>query len=621
MDYQGKVLFVDLTTQRMREEEVPEVLVRSLLGGRGINVYYLYKMLPPGTDPLSPENPLIMGLGLLTGTKAPSTSRFNITAKSPESLILGDSNIGGHWPASIRNAGYQYLIFTGRADKPVYLHLEKGHAELKDAAHMWGMNVHDFLVLLERDFGKGAKAGFITRAGERLVRMAGIMGGKKAIAARGGLGAVMGSKNLKAVVCSGRGKVEYFDEPAAGAHRKEQNAYLVQAKVIGTLGRYGTPLLYRPSNILGAIRTKNSQLNAWDESLVAEEIDKHVTKMASCFNCVVHCRARNSVDDGLGHKGGEGPEYSSIGTMGSNLGITGAENVIRLSNMCNKLRLDTSSAGSIIAWAIELYEKGIVTDEMTGGRALRFEDYDLVVDLLQDISERRGFGDLLADSTQAWRHFGEASKDYLIASKGLTQTDPHDPRILKGFALGLAVSSRGMDHLRNRPTLEIFRLPKDVTTKLYGQEVDPDFTAYDTREIPVAWSDEIYAVNDAVGSCRFVSHGFNSPRMFDYPHYVEMIRDVTGLNFGEDELREIGRRIIDIERFINMREGVTRDDDTLPKKYFDEGLPLKEYAGHRIDREEFEKMKTRYYRLRGWSDEGVPPQTRMEEIEGFLAAV
>ena len=621
MDYQGKVLFVDLTTQRMREEEVPEVLVRSLLGGRGINMYYLYKMLPPGTDPLSPENPLIMGLGLLTGTKAPSTSRFNITAKSPESLILGDSNIGGHWPASIRDAGYQYLIFTGRSEKPVYLHLSKGHAELKDAAHMWGMNVHDFLALLERDFGRGAKAGFITRAGERLVRMAGIMGGKKAIAARGGLGAVMGSKNLKAVVCSGRGKVEYFDEPAAGAHRKEQNAYLVQAKVIGTLGRYGTPLLYRPSNILGAIRTKNSQLNAWDESLVAEEIDKHVTKMASCFNCVVHCRARNSVDDGLGHKGGEGPEYSSIGTMGSNLGISGAENVIRLSNMCNELGLDTSSAGSIIGWAIELYEKGIVTDEMTGGRALRFEDYDLVVDLLQDISERRGFGDLLADSTQAWRHFGEESKDYLIASKGLTQTDPHDPRILKGFALGLAVSSRGMDHLRNRPTLEIFRLPKDVTTKLYGQEVNPDFTAYDTREIPVAWSDEIYAVNDAVGSCRFVSHGFNSPRMFDYPHYVELIRDVTGLDFGEDELREIGRRIIDIERFINMREGVTRDDDTLPKKFFDEGLPLKEYAGHRIDREEFEKMKTRYYRLRGWSDGGVPPQSRMEELEGLLAAV
>ncbi len=621
MDYQGKILFVDLTTQRMREEEASEVLVRSLLGGRGINMYYLYKMLPPGTDPLSPENPLIMGLGLLTGTKAPSTARFNITAKSPESLILGDSNIGGHWPASIRNAGYQHLIFTGRADKPVYLHLDKGRAELKDAAHMWGTNVHDFLALLERDFGKGAKAGFITRAGERLVRMAGVMGGKKAIAARGGLGAVMGSKNLKAVVCSGRGKVEYFDEPAAGAHRKEQNAYLVQSKVIGALGRYGTPILYRPSNILGAMRTKNSQLNAWDDSLVAEEIDKHVTKMASCFNCVVHCRARNSVDDGLGHNGGEGPEYSGIGTMGSNLGISGAENVIRLSNMCNELGLDTSSAGSIIGWAIELYEKGIVTDEMTGGRALRFEDYDLVVGLLQDISERRGFGDLLADSTQAWRHFGEASKDYLIASKGLTQTDPHDPRILKGFGLGLAVSSRGMDHLRNRPTLEIFRFPKEVTTKLYGQEVDPDFTAYDTREISVAWSDEIYAVNDAVGSCRFVSHGFNSPRMFDYPHYVEMIRDVTGLDFDEDELREIGRRIIDIERFINMREGVTRDDDTLPKKYFDEGLPLKEYAGHRIDREAFEKMKTRYYRLRGWSDEGVPPQSRKEEIEGLLAAV
>jgi aldehyde:ferredoxin oxidoreductase len=621
VEYQGKVLFVDLTKQEFHEEEVPEVLVRNFLGGRGINMYYLYKMLPPNTDPLSPENPLIMGLGLLTGTKAPSSSRFNITAKSPESLILGDSNIGGHWPASIRDAGFQYLIFTGRAEKPVYLHIEKGTAELKDASHLWGTNVNDFLEILERDFGKGAKAGFITRAGERMVRMAGVMGGKKAIAARGGLGAMMGSKNLKAVICTGRGKVEYFDEAATTAHRKEQNAYLVQSKVIGTLGRYGTPLLYRPSNILGAIRTKNSQLNAWDDTLVAEEIDKHVAKMASCFNCVVHCRARNTVDDGLGHNGGEGPEYSSIGTIGANLGISGTENVIRLSNMCNELGLDTSSAGSIIAWAIELYEKGIVTKEMTGGRELRFEDYDLVTDLLQDISERRGLGDILAESTQAWKVFGEESKDYLIASKGLTQTDPHDPRILKGFGLGLAVASRGMDHLRNRPTLDLFRLPKDITTKLYGQEVNPDFTAYDTREIPVAWSDEIYAVNDAVGSCRFVTHGFNSPRMFDYEHYVEMIRDVTGLEFTEEELREIGRRIIDIERFINIREGITRDDDTLPKKYFDEGLPLKEYKGHRIDREEFEKMKTRYYRLRGWSDEGIPPESRKEEFEELLAAI
>ena len=305
--------------------------------------------------------------------------------------------------------------------------------------------------------------------------------------------------------------------------------------------------------------------------------------------------------------------------MGSNLGLSGAENVIRLSNMCNELGLDTSSAGSIIAWAIELYEKGIITDEMTGGRELRFEDEELVKDLLVDISERRGFGDLLADSTQAWKHFGEESMDYMIASKGLTQTDPHDPRILKGFALGLAVASRGMDHLRNRPTLEIFRLPEEATTKLYGAKVNPDFTAYDTREIPVAWSDEIYAVNDAVGSCRFVTHGFNSPRMFDYPHYVQMIKDVTGIDFEEDELREVGRRILDLERFINMREGVTRDDDTLPKKYFDEGLPLKEYKGHRIDREEFEKMKTRYYRLRGWSDEGIPPESRMEEFEGLMA--
>lgn len=610
----GNTAFIDLDSGDVRIEETPVELVRRFLGGRGLNMFYLHSLLEPGIDPFDGANPLIFGAGLLTGTAAPSSSRFNVSAKSPESYILGDANCGHRFGPRMRFSGFDRLVITGRAAVPVYLHLDDGRIEVREAGGWWGMNAREVQESMRDALGRKIEIACIGRAGEKRVRFAGIMNGEKATAARCGLGAVMGSKGLKAVVAAGNAQIEVEQRDDLFGARREMNTALQGARVIQALGKFGTALLYRPSNQLGAIRTKNSQENAFSDALDAEEIHRYTEKMYSCYNCIVHCRHRNRF-------GGGGPEYTTVGLLGANCGIDDPEHVIRLNNLCNDLGLDTSSVGTIIPWAIELYERGLIDDTMTGGRRLEFGNVDLVRELIIDISERRGFGDILAESTRAVETFGPESADFLIAVKGLPQTDPHDCRIIKSFALGIAVSSRGADHLRNRPTLDIFDLPEALTTKIYGRKIDPEITSYDTKDAMVYFHENIYAVIDALGLCKFVCHGFNSPHLIDYGDFSELIRLAAGLEFTGEELEAVAHRILDTERLINMREGVTRKDDTLPRRYFEEGAPLKGYAGQRIERERFEEMLSGYYRLREWDAEGRPPDARRAELEDLEAGM
>ena len=342
-----------------------------------------------------------------------------------------------------------------------------------------------------------------------------------------------------------------------------------------------------------------------------EEFNVTDQAMVSCFGCNVHCRHVNKL-------GGQGPEYSTVGLLGANLGISGAERVVELNNLCNDLGLDTSSVGTIIASAIELYERGLIGFELTGV-PLRFGDYELVRQLILDIAERRGFGDVLAESSRAARFFPQEAADYLIAVKGLPQSDPHDVRYIKAFALGIAVASRGANHLRNHPTLEILGgLPDEVLERIYGRRVDWGLTAYATKEIPVARSEEIFAVGDALGLCRFITQGFNSPHLTTYTDMAELVRLATGMDVTAEELRRTGERIVTLERVINLREGLTRADDTLPRRYFEDPMPLKGTRGHRIDRGEFDEMLTRYYALRGWDWHGVPSETDVFELNALV---
>ncbi|MDA8236130.1 MAG: aldehyde ferredoxin oxidoreductase family protein [Clostridia bacterium] len=608
---QGKLALVNLSSGKVTITFTPRQLIEKYLGGRGLNMYYLHKLLKPGVDPLSPDNVLIFGAGLLTGTLAPNSSRINITAKSPESGILGDANIGGFFGAEMRLAGFDRLIIIGKAQAPVYLYLEDSKLEIRPADQYWGYNVNDTQKLLRQNLGSDIQVACISRAGEKLVRMACVMTGIKNAAGRGGMGAVMGSKNLKAVVARGNQGLAVHDASGLFQTRLELQKHLQNSKICQVLGKVGTPLLYENSNRLGAMRTHNNQLNSFSDNLNASEVEKFTEKMVSCYNCVVHCRHRNTL-------GGEGPEYSTLALLGSNCGIADTAQVIELNNLVNDLGLDSSSTGTIIPWAIELYQRGIINHSQTG-RPLEFGNFELIKSLIEDLAERRDFGNLLAESTQAVKYFGEQSKDYLIAVKGLPQSDPHDVRYIKSFALGIAVASRGADHLRNRPTLDILNLPKKLRESLYGSDVSSDPTAYDNKEKTVYYHENVYAITDCMGICKFVCHSFNSPHLLKPGHFSTLIKDATGLEFTQEDLFEASKRVIDLERKINLREGITRADDTLPKRYFEDEMPAGITKGHKISREEFAQMLTGYYHLRNWDQDGQLAPEKVAEIEELAA--
>ena len=607
-DYARSNLFeVSLPSGRVEKFETPKNVIRKFLGGRGLNMHYLYNRLTPGTAPLSPENVLIIGTGLLTGSGIPNCSRFSVSALSPESRALGDANCGGFFGPELRFAGVDRLLITGRAEKLSYLYIEDGEIELRDATAFRGLDVIETQKKLGDQLGRDIQIACIGEAGEKMVRFAAVMNGLKNAAGRGGLGAVMGSKNLKAVVARGTGGVPVRHREEFVDTVKRINEHLHSSKVIHVLGRVGTPLLYEVSNFLGAIRTKNSQLNAFEDTLDAERIHEHVDKMVSCYNCMVHCRHRN--------RGGEGPEYTTVGLLGANLGIADAGHVIELNNLTNRLGLDVSSTGTIIGWAIELFEKGFLkASDFDMREPLRFGDFEAIHKLVIDISERKGLGDLLAESTHAVDELGEETRDFLIEVKGLPQSDPHDVRYIKSFALGIATASRGADHLRSRPTLDIFDLPEEIRQKIYGRHVSSDPTDYNTKEAMVYTHENIYSVIDSLGICKFICHGFNSPKLLGYSHFQELIRLVTGMELSLEELEESALRIVDLERTINNSLGLSIKDDTLPKRYFEEEMKLNLGKGHRIEKDKFDAMLSRYYDLRGWDGDGRVPAGRSKEI-------
>ena len=421
----------------------------------------------------------------------------------------------------------------------------------------------------------------------------------------------MGSKNLKAIVASGGSGVSIAEPEKFFVAVEKDNEKLAGSKIIQALGTLGTPLLYNVSNLIGAIRTKNSTINSFSPSLNAEEIHHFVEGMVSCSNCVVHCRHRNT--EPMGNlKHGEGPEYSTVGLMGANLGIADPQLVIRLNNMVNDLGLDASSTGSILSWFYELYETNVLTKEHTGGLELTFGNYETTVDLLHKLSTRKDFGDVVADGRLAVAKLstltGKKITDELItAIKGLPQSDPHDVRYIKSFSLGIATATRGADHLRSRPTLDILtNIPDQVINKLYKATITRNPTSYESKEHLVYFSENIFAMEDCLGLCRFICQGFNSPNLLGYPEFKDLLNYGIGMHLTEEDLEEVGKRVINLERWINQKHfNIGFSSDTLPKRYFDEPLPLPDLptTGHHVDREEFQKMLLNYYKLRNYVQE------------------
>lgn len=625
---QGATLFVDLERREMHRAFTPLSVTRTVLAGRGANMYYLHRLLDESLTPLHPDIPLIFGSGLLTGL-VPSAARGNCTSWSPESGVLLDSNAGDYFPSFLRMNGYDHLVLYGKAAAWTLMVIREGVVTFEDAAPYVGMDNIEMRDAIARDVGGVWKRNLamanITRAGENLVLTSGIMAGPKAIYARGGPGAKMGSLGLKGIVTIAQTREFPTAKPYKPYNRHIAQKLLATSVVKNALSTKGTPFLYKPSRLLGAMGTKNNQETTWTDGLDAEHFDAYRPGMEGCFRCPVNCRPLNDLHSAAPDKydKGDGPEYVTLGKFGPNLGIDSVVSVIRLNNVCNDLGLDTASTGSALAWALELFQRGIITTAHTGGIELTWGDGPTIEKLLFMMAVREGFGAVLADSTRAVEngHYPEEALKYRIAVKGLGQSDPHDARILKAFALGLAVATRGMDHLRNRATLEINARINDnpaFKAELYGGSVSAEPNSYVDKERAVRACENIYAVGDSVGMCRFTTKLFNSPSLPGVEEFQQQLANVTGLEFTLEELEQCGLNVMGVERLINHRLGVRRKDDTLPDRWFDEPNPSGPYTGERIDRKEFDEMLSRFYAISRLTSEGVPEDAWRKELVGAL---
>jgi aldehyde:ferredoxin oxidoreductase len=625
---QGRTLFVDLATRELQSGYTPRRILETLLSGRGANMFYLYRLLDESLYPLHPDIPLIFGSGILTGI-VPSAARGNCTSWAPESGVILDSNCGDYFPSFLRMNGIDHLVLYGTCPQWSVMLIREGQVEWRDAAPYVGLDNIDMRTRVADDFGgvwaRNLSMVNVTRAGEHGVLTAGIMGGPKAIYARGGTGAKMGSLRLKAIVTLGHTHEFPTPKPYKAYNRQIAQKLLGTSVVKHALSTMGTPFLYRPSRLLGAMGTKNNQETTWTDALDAEHIGPYRPGMEGCFRCPVNCRPLNDLHTGPGDKygRGDGPEYVTLGKFGPNLGIDNVKAVIRLNNICNDLGLDTASTGSTIGWALELYQRGIITTAHTGGLELAWGDPALVEKLLFMTAERKGFGNTLADGTRAVEkdHYPPEALKYRMAVKGLMQSDPHDARILKAFALGLAVATRGMDHLRNRVTLEINAKINDdpaFKERLYGGPVSASPTSYVDKERAVRCCENIYAVGDSVGMCRFTTQLFNSPSLPGLEEFSNQIANVTGFELSPAQLDDIGLNVMGVERLINFRLGVRRKDDTLPDRWFDEPNLHGAHKGEHIDRAEFDAMLSRFYDISRLTEEGIPVTSWRNELQAAL---
>ncbi|MCP8320065.1 MAG: aldehyde ferredoxin oxidoreductase family protein [archaeon] len=604
----GKTLTFDLTKGKTYRRQIKPEIVKLLLGGRGIGSWLLYRLLPRRIDPLSPDNVLIFSTGPLTGTAAPASSRLAVTAKSPETGILGGGNCGGFWAPMLRRSGFDVLIIKGRSTRPIYLWICDSRFEIRDASDLWGMDAIDTQEYLKKIHPR-SEVICIGQAGERLVRFACIRTGLKNSCGRTGMGAVMGSKNLKAIVTFGTERVETAFPKELLEESKLCMHKILERKVTRVMSRYGTPFLINILNTLETLGTRNFQSNYFEhaENISGEElVSKYSSKTVSCFGCPVHCRHSYELEGEIA----EGPEFGTLGCLGAKCGVSDMKTLLKANILCNRYGLDTVTTGSLIAWAMECWEKNLLAKFDTELK-LDWGNCNALLTLIDKIALREGFGNILAEGgLRASKILGKESKQYLVHVKGLP-TEAVDVRWNMGFALGLVTASRGGDHLRSRPTLENLCLPTEVLKKICGGYVSSDPLSCEGKALMVKWAEELYAVTDSLGICRFVSL-WNSPNLLDYSDLAKLLTLTVNIKISVPELKAVGERIVNVERLYNMREGVTKKDDDLPARFYETPSTGKKPA---LTRGRLKRMLDEYYTLRGWTREGRPKSTKIKELQ------
>jgi aldehyde:ferredoxin oxidoreductase len=608
--YVGKVLRVDLSALTAKQEALPHEVARDFIGGAGFGIKYLFDEVDGGIDPLGAANKIIFSLGPFTGTSVPCASRMAVTAKSPLTGAVGMALTGGQFPTELKLAGYDALIIEGKAKTPTYISIRDGEVRFRSAGDLWGMNTTDCQRIIKDDLrDQNIRVACIGPAGEHLSKISSIINEMRA-AGRKGLGAVMGSKNLKAIAVRGTGSVSVASPEKLKVAKGEMARAMKESPVLyPAFSKTGTPSNVDNTCALGIFPAKN--WTATGEFAPAREIGVEALKTRNvgrefCSGCPVGCSQLNLARTGL-YSGilAEGPEFETMYSFGGQTGVDNVDAIIAADRLSDELGLDTISAGVAIGFAMELYEKGILLPEDTGGLDLRFGNHESMITLLRLMAYRQGVGDLLADGAMAAaRKIGRGSDKYAMHVKGL-ELPAYDVRGAKAHGLNYATSYTGADHNRGYAFQEIFGIPVPYGVNRFAAEGKGKLTK---------WNQDVRcATADCPTMCVFILD-------MAVPHMARentaaLLEAITGNAYTPDEIEKVGERINNLARAFNVREGFTRTEDTLPERLMNEPLRQGASKGNIISRDDLALMLDEYYAARGWDREtGIPKREKLEQL-------
>jgi len=613
--YAGKISRVDLSRLSLEEQNINEEMARKYVGGRGFGAKILFEEMSVGLDPFDPESLLIFATGPLTGTVIPGGTRYMVIGKSPLTGCYGESNAGGSFGPALKRAGYDCVVVTGKSEKPVYLYISNGGVEIRDASHLWGCTVGEAEDAIKAELDdRRVVVAAIGPGGERLARIAAIISEKARAAARTGLGALMGSKKLKAIAVLGENQVVVAQEDEVGEIARRLNRRFSHDPGKVNLREYGTAAGVAGLQVMGMLPTRNYREGVFEgyESISGERMTETILKTKDgCPGCAIRCWRRVEVKSGpfapcLPEYGG--PEYETIGALGSLCLNSNLESIARAHNLCNMYGIDTISTGVVIAWAMECFEKGILTVRELDGLELNWGNAEAIVAMVEKMGKREGIGKLLSEGVRrASRTVGRGSEEFALHVKGL-EPAALDPRGRKGLGLTYATSPRGAVHL-DALTGVIFE-KRNVAPELGITEPVSRFSVDKKPEL-IKKSEEVNTFVSAAGGCEFALHPFMSP--VTLTELAQIVSAVTGWNLSVEELMTVGERANNLARVLNVREGLTRDDDVLPLR-FSEPLPEGASEGQAISAQDLQSMLDQYYRLRGWDEKGIPLKSTLKRL-------
>jgi aldehyde:ferredoxin oxidoreductase len=617
--YNGKLLRVNLTTGVISTEEFSETFMRTYMGGKGFTAYYMLKEIKPGTDPLGPDNKLIFATGVLTGTPIAAMPRYTVGAKSPLTEGYGQSEAGGFFGPELKMAGFDAIIIEGKSPKPIYLYIKDGNTEIRDASNLWGLDTGDAEAKIREELGdKRIRVSIIGKAGENFVKYACIINERKHANGRCGLGAVMGSKNLKAIAVRGTGKIEYKDEEAIKQLRNWYNGIYMKHPLSYGLYDLGTAGGVVGLSASGILPTENFKKGSYEdaENIGGQKLaDTILKKREGCYACPIRCKRAVGVKEDRFevHEEYGGPEYETVAAFGSLCRVDDLNLICMANELCNRYSIDTIGAGVSIAFAMECFEKGIITEKETGGINLNFGNAQAILDLLPMIAERKGFGAILAEGTKRMSdNWGPEAQKIAVQSKG-QETPMHDPRGKTGLALAYAFSETGADHMVAAHDT-MFGAPgvglDSVAPLGIFEPVDP--LAMDDEKVRLfVYLELLWSFYDVAGICKFGP----APRSsFPITKVVELLRAVTGWDTSLWEIMKVGERAVNMARSYNVREGLAAEKDTVPERFFDK-LENGKLEGVSLSREDFKKAKELYYEMMGWDPvTSAPKRAKLVEL-------